>query len=452
MLSKTHKVHIGLGICIIWGILNIAAFLTRNSALSLLCFWSAGVLSLIILYHFLGVSSRMAEIRFTKKDVIRLIIALALGFFIYLILIMVKHSIYTWDSVGYYKMMESLLQQFQIHNITGFSEWFFSGLTYDYGDFLQIFVYPFYAFSNHSIEAYIISYYLGVVIPVIISLYIAGLAIIKKVTSEELLYQRGYIKTVLCIALVLFPLLHGAAINGQPDITGLVFVGIIISITVDYDFSRREPKRWSLVLLVTIALVLTRRWYMFFVVAYYFSYAIITLLDLLIKRKFNEFKKSLSNILIFGVSSIVIAVIVLFKMVVRILGNQYSESYAAWNRGGLSYEPLNQLQFLGVFVGIIVGIGLIFGLLNTRARKSSCIMLAAYAVEMFLFTRIQNAGYHQSLIFFPFYLYCIVLFLVFTSNKNQPTGLISSATVTIVLLCSFVNCSCFAYENKPALW
>lgn len=64
---------------------------------------------------------------------------------------------------------------------------------------------------------------------------------------------------------------------------------------------------------------------------------------------------------------------------------------------------------------------------------------------MFMFTRIQNAMTHQSLIFVPFYIYGFSMFLALANDKRMShRGIVATA----VILLSFVNCSCFPFENN----
>ena len=447
MILKKCKYMKGILILGIWILFNVITFLLKSSALSLLCFWTFGIISFIILYYCFRATLKISKINLTKNDIMIFGISMCISFFIYLILVLKKDSIYTWDTSAYYKMMEALLNQFRIHNVAGFSELFKSGLIYDYGDFLQIYIYPFYAFTNHSIQAYIISFYFGTVVPVIFSLYIACLAIIKKITDNDL-YKNFFIKFCISCILVFFPLLHAASINGQPDITGLVFVGMIITLTINYDFGRVELERWLILLFVTIELILTRRWYLFFIVSYYFSYISLLILNICYNKEFAKLKNTLINIFCFGISSVIISGIILFEMIIRILGNKYSESYAAWYMGGFKYELVNQFRFLGVLVSGIVICGLVYGLFKSNSRFLTFTFLSTYLIEMLLFTRVQNAWVHQSLIFVPFYLYCITLFLIFINTQFNKVRLLSNILVVTCILLSFINCSCLPNENN----
>ena len=65
--------------------------------------------------------------------------------------------------------------------------------------------------------------------------------------------------------------MHKAAIMGQPDIFGLFFVGMIILLTMDYDFSKKDYLRWIYIAGLTFLTMITRRWYMFWILGYFIS-------------------------------------------------------------------------------------------------------------------------------------------------------------------------------------
>lgn len=84
----------------------------------------------------------------------------------------------------------------------------------------------------------------------------------------------------------------------------------------------------------------------------------------LVSKDFNTFKKTIINTIIFGVSSLIIGVLVLRRLITTVFGNNYSESYNSWSKGGLGYEMINQFEYLGLFVSLIVVIGWIYGIVN----------------------------------------------------------------------------------------
>ena len=69
-----------------------------------------------------------------------------------------------------------------------------------------------------------------------------------------------------------YPFLRMSAVLAQPDWFGLIFGFAILLLTLDFRFDKLEPVRFGLIFLATAAIILARRWYLYFVVGYYFAY------------------------------------------------------------------------------------------------------------------------------------------------------------------------------------
>lgn len=423
---------------------NIFAYLFHNSTVNRLSFFADGLLAQILLYRIIMFVANKCSISFSKNDYIILGIAAIITFGIYFTLINIRNTVYVWDNTVYYNLMNGLLQIFDHSPLSGLGEWFLSGMVSDYGDFLLIFIYPFYAILGTGIHQFIYSYFLGCVIPVITILYIFSIFIANNFSiNKKLLLYKILTGTVL----ISFPLLHAASILGQPDIFGLSLSGIIVLLTINYDFSTRDITRWIVIFFATVFLVLTRRWYMFFILAYYISYFIILFAKQLIGKDFFTFKKSFINTILFGLSSFIVGCFILYKLIFKVLKMNYSEAYNSWYRGGFGYEIINQFGYLGLFVSVLIIIGWIYGVINKKLRYCTLTFLSTYVISIFAFTKIQNMGQHQSLILLIPYIYGI--FLVICILYNSKIKYLSIVPVTIIVA-SMINCTFFNLAENPS--
>lgn len=414
----------------------VAYILRGNANINRVSFFIDGIFAQLLLYRIIRFVSNRCSVKFVLKDFIIIAGTIIVSFGIYFLLINIRTTIYSWDNTTYYKLMNSLLPCFDNSVLAGISEWFFSGMSMDYGSFLLAFVYPFYTLVGSGIHAFIYSYFIGCVIPVIVVLYIFSAFVINQVSNDKnnLLY-----KILVGVVLISFPLLHAASILGQPDVFGLAFAGIIVLLTINYDFSKIDITRWIVLFCLTVSLTLTRRWYMFFVVAYYISYFVILFISKLVSKDFNTFKKTIINTVIFGASSLIIGVLALYRLITTVIGNNYSESYNSWSRGGLGYEMINQFEYLGLFVSLIVVIGWVYGIVNKKLRIPTLTMLFTYILGIVLFTRIQNMGHHQSLILMLPYIYGVFSTISMLINSKVKY---SSIIPALILVASMVNCTC----------
>lgn len=94
---------------------------------------------------------------------------------------------------------------------------------------------------------------------------------------------------------------------------------------MDYRFEKLEPGRFVLIFLATAAIILSRRWYLYFVVGYYFSYAL--LLFVSSAKLAKQGQKGLAlrrvrNLILFGVCAMAAMAFLLWPMVSKDPGFQ----------------------------------------------------------------------------------------------------------------------------------
>ena len=317
-----------------------------------------------------------------------------------------RDFIYYWDYSNY------IFRQYKAE--AAFAGGAGAGLRYlvgtfaeDYTSFISLFTeFPF-CLTRRTGDAYTASQLVSILPTLLVAL--AGM--VRKVgqcldvQNERLFFVLGM---GLCAC---FPFVRMAAMLGQPDWFGLIFALLILTLTLDYRFDRAEPTRWAMIFFATAALILTRRWYLYFAVGYYFCYAVMILADCV--RRYRTGKKLSAvrrarNLVLFGAGSVVAMLMLLWPMVRHILTYSYASHYAYYNFGGLSLEVYQQLLHLGLFNLILVVVGLVFA---WRRHTAFLPLLALCQVmcSMLLFTRVQNTGSHQTLQFVPGYL---VLFAV----------------------------------------
>ena len=125
----------------------------------------------------------------------------------------------------------------------------------------------------------------------------------------------------------------------QPDWFGLIFGFSILLLTLDFRFEKLEPVRFCLLFAATAAIILSRRWYLYFVVGYYFAYAVLVLVSSTRIARAGQKKQALlqvRNLVLFGLMSMVAMLILLWPMVSRILAYSYAERYSYYNGGGFA--------------------------------------------------------------------------------------------------------------------
>ena len=107
------------------------------------------------------------------------------------------------------------------------------------------------------------------------------------------------------------------------------------------------------------------------------------------------------NLVLFGLMSMVAMLILLWPMVSRILAYSYAERYSYYNGGGFVAEISLQFWRMGLMNLVLVGMGLWFSLKKRKMPALPCLAGLEILLSMLLFTRIQNTGSHQMLLFLP---------------------------------------------------
>lgn len=316
-----------------------------------------------------------------------------------------RDFIYYWDYSNYITRQYEAEAAFASGALAGL-RYILSTLTEDYTSFISLFTeFPF-CLTGRTGDAYA-ACQLVCVFPTLLML-LAGL-VCK--TGEYLCVQNQKVFFVLALAwCASFPYLRMAAMLSQPDWFGLIFAFMIMLLTLDCRFDTLELARCTELFLATAFIILTRRWYLYFVVGYYFCYALLVFAGCArLARRGGKAAalRRVRNLVIFGAGSVLAMVLLLWPLVRHILLYSYSSHYAYYNVGGIMLELLQQGMHLGLFNFILIAAGIVL-CVKRRLPALPCLALCQLAVSMVLFTRVQNTGSHQTLIFVPAYL---VLFM-----------------------------------------
>ncbi len=404
-------------VLIMYLIFNIFAQKLSIPILNKIAFGLTGILANILVYKLIIYVAKKCDIKFKRNDILLLAIFLALSLLIYSFIIYYSKKIYVWDNVLHYRNMQELLGFINKNLFSSYKELIKTGLVDDYGKFLLLFVYPFYSLFRGDIQWMNLCYFICGTIPVIILLYMFGLCILRKYESK--IQDKLIFKIFLLFIIVIFPSLHESTILGRPDIIGLIFALSIILLTMEYNFDNKDIVRWIVIFIITCILIMIRRWYLYFVVSYYTCYVLVLFISTIMKKDKKLFIKRITNLMIFGFSSLFLIVLFANQMIKNILSKNYSKIYSNWNRGGILYEPLNQLVIIGMLIMFLIVVGLIFSLYKKNNRKNSILLLCTYLLSMAMFTTVQTFEVHQSLILMPFYMFCLFNTAYLALSKNK---------------------------------
>ena len=309
-----------------------------------------------------------------------------------------RSFVYIWDYFNYINKQYSAEAAFLQGPAAGF-QYIFGSFAEDYTNFITLFLdFPF-CLSDRTGDNFAFCQVFSI-LPMLLVL-LAGLTIkvgqMLRVKNRFWYFLMGF---SWCIT---FPFLRMSAMLGQPDWFGLIFGFSILLLTLDFRFEKLEPLRFCLLFAATAAIILSRRWYLYLVVGYYFAYAALVLVSSVRTARAGQKPQALMqvrNLVLFGLMSMVAMLILLWPMVRKILSYDYAGRYSYYNFGGLTLELAAQALRIGLLNFILIGLGLWFAA-KRRLPALPCLAGAELLISLLLFIRVQNSGSHQMLLFLP---------------------------------------------------
>ena len=317
-----------------------------------------------------------------------------------------RDFIYIWDYSNYTLLQYAAEDAFAAGPLAGLGH-LLASLTQDYTSFICLFTeFPFFL-SERTGDSFVLSQLASVLPALLLAL---GGVVVKVGQMLDVKNPHGFFLMGLSFA-ACFPFLRMAAALGQPDWFGLIFAFIILLLTLDYRFDTAEPARWAGMFFATAALIVTRRWYLYFIVGYYAVYAVTVVAGTVRLGRSGSGRAAgdrIRGLITFGAGSVAAMIILFWPIVQRVLTYSYAEHYAAYNTGGLALELYSQMFRLGPLYLPLAAAGVVWACRHGRGPLALQ-TLAALAVSLVLFTRVQNMGSHQTLLLVPGYAVLMLL-------------------------------------------
>lgn len=314
--------------------------------------------------------------------------------------------LYHWDYANYILKQYHAEAAFAQSTGAGF-RFLLDSITEDYTSFITLFTeFPF-CLSGKTGDDYAFCQVFSVLPSLLVLL--AGLTV--KVGRMLRVKNRFWYFLIGFSWCATFPFVRMSAVLGQPDWFGLIFAFMLMLLTLDYRFDGIDLPRYLLIFAATAGIILTRRWYLYFVVGYCFAYVLLLAVSSIRLAKDGQPSRAVHRmvrLVVFGLCAAGAMVLLLLPMVRKILSFDYAGRYSYYNFGGITLELAAQTLRIGLLNFILIGMGLWFAA-KRRLPALPCLAGAELLASLVLFTRVQNTGSHQMLLFVPGWL---LLFLV----------------------------------------
>ena len=279
--------------------------------------------------------------------------------------------LYYWDYVNYILKQYNAEAAFAQSTGAGF-RFLLDSITEDYTNFIPLFTeFPF-CLSGKTGDDYAFCQLFSVLPSLLVLL--AGL-VCKAGQLLQVKNTRWYflIGFSWCVT---FPFLRMSAMLGQPDWFGLIFAFMLLLLTLDYRFDRIDLPRCLLIFAATAGVILTRRWYLYFVVGYCFAYVLLLVVSSVRLAKSGQQSRAVHRLVrlaVFGLCAAGAMVLLLLPMVRKILGFDYAGRYSYYNFGGITLELAAQTLRIGLLNFILIGLGALgakTGLLRPEGKQT----------------------------------------------------------------------------------
>lgn len=417
------------GVLLLCAILVGGVITAYGGMLLVVLMWAVCMDGLCLLLHFTWQTVFPGQRVAQDKTFLRSWLAgSAVGVAVIAALVCYRQTVYSDDAINYFAKQTLLFGSFGQSGFYGIHVLLESLLTADYKMFMNLFISVPYLFTGRSINTFMVCYAITCFVPMWFALLMGA-----KYLAQQLPACHTALYYPLCMAvMVLWPMFLWPATHGMPDAFGLTFAAVIALLCADYRFETLPWPRLLAIFAATFALILTRRWYMFWILAFYAVYVLAVLVGAVRRKTLGS---TLKHMLLFGVPSAVIIVGALLPTFKTILTTDYADIYGAYYGGGFGNNCLGQLRTQGLIWLVLCAAGLVW-LLYCRSTRAQAIVAAAASLgAMVLFTRTQSLGDHQSLILAPFYLLMLFgLCAKLTQQKAKPWLRNAAAGVLAVFL------------------
>lgn len=259
--------------------------------------------------------------------------------------------------------------------------------------------------------------------------------------------RTGMTAFIACFgACVLSPALLWPVMNGYLDVVGVLVMAVLLNYSLRWDGVDFSVRRNIILALLSLLLILARRYYGFYIVGFYVAVGLVAVVGMVAGRRFSaaNLGRLLANMcMIAGVSSLLMLAInpALFRL---FLGGNYSIAYSAYKNMDLWWNIWSPLRNVGL-IWIAAACAGVVSLLKRGEARAPCVrLLIAACITVILFYAVQDLGYHQHYLILPTILVFCGVFCIgaadFAIRKRTPV------LVVLVLAACLVN---FAFAYSP---
>lgn len=361
-------------------------------------------------------SIRLGNVEFDKFEKKVILSVIVVAFFVSCLSVFSAEHAYFWDETGNY------IRYFKIE------EWFNKGiangieitlktLRSDFkGTFATLFAVIPFLFTNKSENSWCMVIFFNI-IPALVIVYAAFLKRIQRLLNVA---ENKKFFTLNCIIVFSIPLMF-LYTGGFLEQLGLIFCLIVCSVLLDTSFEKKEYGKWIIIGVSAVFAVMSSDIYIVWGISFAFSYLAVEFGKIIIKKDYAMLKKWSFHLLSFGACFAVIAIVILFPFFKTFL---FSENKGLdnnfWKVGGYAFAIEKQINYLGLWIIIVILIGIVGGFICRKSRALTAITLIHGVITLIVFQNMVTlVAPEHSMVMVPFYMFSVALAVYFIATIKK---------------------------------
>ena len=360
------------------------------------------------------------------------------GLFLFLIWwLTTEDMIQQYDSVVYWEKAVTYARDMP-RDFIGCMQTLIASLSEEYTNVAAVPIAALLCFFGNSFTIYCLCVFAAYYIP---SAFIMAVCAVR--LWAEMRARRPKIgETVICFvvfsasAAFLQPVLQGYL-----DVVGVALAGLLLNVSLHWRWQHVTFKKDLYLMFMSVLLLLSRRWYAFYIVGFYFCIGLSFLIQCCRTHKWDgkAFRGLALNLLMIAGASCALLLLVAPRLFATFLGANYGAAYSAY-RTMPFYEDLWQtIQVQGGWI-VLAAIAGVAAMWKTGAWQRIVELGGPAAVAATLFFRVQSMGLHHRYLVTPTILVfaCVgVLFLMEWAARRWK--MLGNCTTAAVLILSIGN-------------
>lgn len=418
-----------LGVLALFGIEMKGTFNSSNMILPVISICLNLIVIKLIIY-----SLRLGKIVFDKFEKIIILSTIAFVFLISVFIIFSNHHAYYWDEAENYMRYFEIEDWFNNGTINGMRSMLISVRSEFKGTLSTLFVTVPFLFTNKTENSWCISIFFNM-IPALVVVYAALLKRIQRILDIAGNKKFFGLNVVLIFSV---PLMY-IFTNGFLEQMGLIFSLILCSVLLDTSFEKNEYSKWIIIGVSAILAVMSSDIYIIWCISFAVSYLLVEFTKIAVKKDYDKLKKWGLHVLSFGICFVGIAIVFLFPFVKSFL---FSESEGKdnnfWVVGGYTFAIKGQINYLGLWLVILMLSGIIGGLICRKCRALTSLTILHGVITLLVFQQMVTlVAPEHSMVMVPFYILSVAIGVYFVINIKKE--LLASVIYKLLILFGAVN-------------